>query len=471
MKEVLAMVRPSGTCALLSLVLLFLSSRSASGQEYLYWPVPGYEDGVRGTFADYRNPSPYFHQGIDIHAPAGTSAEAVVDILIVEQVQFDQHKGYQFDVNDGETLEPYLYAHVQETNSLGQVIQQYDLIHHGQESFLIYDFDQDGNTDNDHVHLNVGLPPPDQGLRNPLWANDNPYRELTSVDAGAPEIIAVAIGPYDENALDNKMSSCGILYGDPIEVFDRSHNDILVYARGPQGQVGVRGLAYCTLDEDDPLSECDWKYFCDFTEGLPSGGLSVARLVYAFGSIHTSDCEYSTLTAAAPPSDSMWYIVTNTDGTANSFEDNDWQPPTLLGGEPELMQDLWIKAWAGDGPNEPNNVTLVRFKVKVLPESGTETCASLRVSRATDGFQVSWRRNGGARATAYEIWMECGDGVKRLVAEVNATDQGESSLERYRASIDAVDFGLDCSFRLDAILADGRLVSLAWANARWTIPT
>lgn len=146
-----------------ALSLLFYGTVHA--QEYLYWPMPGQND-IRGTYGDYReyaDGSPTFHEGIDIHAPGGTHASGVVDRLVVQQILFDDNKGYQVEVMDYDTLEPYLYAHIQGQYSNGNPITLNDVIVHGERSFLIFDFDQDGVTDNDHLHLGVGWP----SYRNP----------------------------------------------------------------------------------------------------------------------------------------------------------------------------------------------------------------------------------------------------------------------------------------------------------------
>ena len=172
------------------------------------------------------------------------------------------------------------------------------------------------------------------------------------------------------------------------------------------------------------------------------------------------------MTQPAPPSDAMWYIVTNSTGSANSFADRSWRPPDVLGGETEVMQELWVRAWAGAGPDEPGNVTTARFEIKVVPKSGPAADAALRFESAEGSVDVCWERFGGPRADQYEVWLVCPGGSERRIAIVAARNEGESGCQPYRVKVVGSRQDADCAYRLDAILADGSKATLDWARPR-----
>jgi hypothetical protein len=432
---------------------------AADAQEYLYWPVVGHEGDVRGTYADYRPSGDYFHGGIDIHAPSGTHADGVADLLIVEQaVMLDQQKGYQVFVMDATTYEMYYYVHVQGYDSEGRSLSLGHTITHGQNSFLIYDLDQDNIADNDHLHLEISVPPPGQGRRNPLWANDNPYRELegASDDTTPPTIEAVAFaeynGPYNpENVLETfvELPTSELVY-----IWDGTKTDIIVWAHDDAGKVGVRGLSYAVLDPGQAVTESDWIPFCDFTQGLPDP--ADWSLVYAF----QRDGGEDVLTMPNAPHDRMWYIVTNTSGTANSFADSAWRTPLLVGDQPELLKTVHIKAVDAAG-----NVATASIDVAITSRQGGEGPATFWVTDNGEELVARWMRNSGPPVQGYQISVRCSGGGAETLLSVSATEQGESGAEVYCVGIPGDRRSPECVYRLEAVMRDGSSIPLAWARA------
>jgi hypothetical protein len=173
---------------------LFLPPLLVAQQDF-YWPMPGHEDDIRGTYADYRPDPPIFHPGIDIHAPEGTPVYPLMDELKVDYVLFSPNSGATIrflQLYGG--AEYFVYAHIADTYTYGTPIIEGQIISGWLPYFWIWDLDQDNNSENDHLHLDLGGP-----TRNPLWANDNPYRELETADDDVtpPTIESVILCRFD----------------------------------------------------------------------------------------------------------------------------------------------------------------------------------------------------------------------------------------------------------------------------------
>jgi hypothetical protein len=189
----------------------------------------------------------------------------------------------------------------------------------------IGDFAGDGDTSNDHLHFGCLAP----RRRNPLW--DSPdYPHLAPGDGGPPTIEGVAFARYggSYDLWNTLYSVADVAGGDIAHALEGEDVDIIVYAHDDDNRVGVRALYYKDSDpwEDEPIGD-EWIPFCDFTGDLPSPG--DADVVYAFQrDLAGNDVLTDPITGSR-----MWYIVTNTTETANSFDDTGaWHTPLVSEG-------------------------------------------------------------------------------------------------------------------------------------------
>ncbi len=457
------MIRNRGVLVAVVAGVIASTPASSHSQTFLYWPVPASGD-VRGTFGDYRPEPIGFHEGIDIHGQAGMSVFPPVDVVRVTRINTDEipsHKGATLYLTDATSppppgpIESFRYGHVTTYDAFGRPIELNTDYYWYDPITTIYDFGDDGVSDNDHLHLDLCSP-----IRNPLWANDNPYRELAGArdDVTPPTIVAVVFaeyfGPYDGG---------NTLEGDPVElptsgdyikyIWDDTDTDIIVWAHDDNGKVGVRALSYAVTDPGQSAGENDWVHFCDFTQGLPDP--SDYDLVYAF----QKDSGEDVLTAPSPPYDKMWYIVTNTSGTANSFTDNAWRTPRLESDQDQIAKTVHIRATDPAG-----NTETVEIDVLITPRQGGETPATFWVLETETGILATWTKNSGPPAKEYRIWVGCGGGAGEMLLSVEATARGESRADDYWVELPGHASSPDCVYRLEAITDEGVPVPLAWAK-------
>jgi hypothetical protein len=229
--------------------------------------------------------------------------------------------------------------------------------------------------------------------------------------------------------------------------------DIIVYAHDDDNRVGVRALYYKDSDpwEDEPIGD-EWIPFCDFTGDLPSPG--DADVVYAFQrDLAGNDVLTDPITGSR-----MWYIVTNTTETANSFDDTGaWHTPLVSEGM-TISKRVWIKAVDAVGNEKVESVV-----VDVVPEDNLASPAAFWVEGAPGKVRAAWSREAGPRAIEYRVWLQCRAMGRTLVATVDATARGESGEQAYSVEIPA---GVECAegvYELEAVTEGYGPMPLAWA--------
>jgi hypothetical protein len=348
----------------------------------------------------------------------------------------------------------FRYCHVTgfypgEQGGCGYPVQDLQIVYMSEPLTHIGDFANNDDPSDDHLHFETEG---DYVLRNPLW--DSPdYPHLPYLDSTPPTVRAMLFmdysGPYSDN---RRFSLLNTSDRTPVEVTSSCDVDIIVWTHDDGNKVGVRSLSYA-IGSSDPPNENDWIPFCDFTEGLPSADKYSS--VYAF----EQEAGQDVLTTSGH----MWYIVTNTPDPANPFEFDEmkaWHTPPVPSYRKDVLVVVWIKAVDAAG-----NVATDSTTVRVVPNDFPVAPATLRVTSTEHGALATWTRGKGPCAATYRLWMRCGGSAATLMAEVEATKEGESRKAAYSVETPNAGTSPDCTYELEAVMEDGSRVALAWAKA------